>query len=316
MDPNWVHSQIRREDARYLIFDSTLKLYYNTSKNSPHWLHPEEALKLAPSDTPILYLGEDDTNQVLCAIQSNTLTSTFTHLRAIAATLTPTALAAASHARSLFAFHDSHKFCGTCGSPTESQHGGARRQCTNCGVTAYPRVDPAVIMLILHPTCDKVLLARQPRHPTGMYSCLAGHMEHGESVYDAVKRETLEETGIEVENVRFMHSQPWPYPYTLMLGCVAKAKNTEIKLDRDELEDGMWVSRDEVVKMLAARSSAMRRRRLESGVDPNRYKAATNVQKFVPPSQAIAGQMLELYINEPGSRLFDYSVSEKTESRL
>ncbi len=319
LDADWVQAQLRRPDARYLVFDESLKLYLDNINFWPHWLQSESALELETSSAPILYLGEDDT-RVLCAVQTSAQldnpTSTFTHLRAAVPVLPPAVAAAASHARSLFAFHKAHQYCGWCGSKTVSQQGGARRQCTNCGATAYPRVDPAVIMLILHPTSDHVLLARQPRHPVGMYTCLAGHMEHGESVYDAVRRETFEETGIEVGEVRFLDSQPWPFPYTLMLGCVVIAKSTHITLDRDELEDAMWVSRADVAKMLAARDGAMRWRRLETGRDLNKDLPLEQVQRFVPPSQAIAGQMLEAYIQRPNSGVFDFSVAEKTESRL
>jgi NAD+ diphosphatase len=152
-----------------------------------------------------------------------------------------------AYARGLTWWHARHRFCGVCGHPTVSAEGGHVRRCTNpaCATPHFPRTDPAVIMLV-H-AGDHCLLGRQPRFPPGMYSTLAGFVEPGESLEEAVAREVLEETGIRVGEVTYHSSQPWPFPSSLMLGFHAEASSREIQVDRDELEDAGWFSRDEIL---------------------------------------------------------------------
>ncbi|MBB3952767.1 NAD(+) diphosphatase [Aureimonas jatrophae] len=156
-------------------------------------------------------------------------------------------LAQASH---LLNWHAANRFCGRCGSATASEAGGFRRRCTACGHILFPRTDPVTIMLV-HDGRGRCLLGRQPQFPAGMWSCLAGFVEAGETVEDAVRRETLEEAGITVGEVRYLLSQPWPFPGSLMLGCAGLALDSEIRRDETELEDCRWFRRDEVRAMLA-----------------------------------------------------------------
>ncbi|MFD6317655.1 NAD(+) diphosphatase [Methylorubrum thiocyanatum] len=152
-------------------------------------------------------------------------------------------------AKSLLAWHARHRFCGNCGNPTTLAAGGFRRECAGCGLHHFPRTDPVAIMLVRRG--DACLLGRGPHFKPGMYSCLAGFIEPGETVEDAVRRETREETGIAVGAVAYHASQPWPFPASLMLGCVAEAVSEDIRTDPDELEDARWFSRAEVVRMIA-----------------------------------------------------------------
>jgi NAD+ diphosphatase len=144
-------------------------------------------------------------------------------------------------ARSLIAWHDRHSFCATCGAGTEPFRAGWGRRCGGCRAEHFPRVDPVVIMLAEHE--GRVLLGRQPQYPPGRYSALAGFVEPGESIEEAVAREFAEEAGIEVSNVRYVASQPWPFPGQLMIACIAEARGDELTIDYTELEDAMWVSR-------------------------------------------------------------------------
>ena len=157
-------------------------------------------------------------------------------------------------ARSLNEWHNRHLFCGHCGAPTASFRGGWGRRCTGCGAEHFPRVDPVVIMLAEHD--GRVLLARQPQYPPSRYSALAGFVEPGESIEEAVARELMEEAGVAVGGVRYVASQPWPFPGSLMIACLAEAESDTIALDRDELEDAMWVGRDGVTAALAGKSGA------------------------------------------------------------
>jgi NAD+ diphosphatase len=156
-----------------------------------------------------------------------------------------------AQAKSLLGWHARHRFCPNCGAPTEAVQGGWRRDCPGCQTQHFPRTDPVVIMLVVHG--DQCLLGRQARFGKGMWSCLAGFVEPGETIEEAVRRETLEEAGIVCGRVAYFASQPWPFPMSLMIGCHAEALTTDITIDRTELEDCRWFPRDEVADMLMRR---------------------------------------------------------------
>ena len=173
------------------------------------------------------------------AVQQITEWGEFVDLRAIASALDPVDASIAATAKALLSWHSTHPFCARCGAPTRLEHGGWRRACRTCGGTHFPRTDPVVIMLIVR--SDEVLLGRQSTWPSGIYSLLAGFMEPGETMEDAVRRETREESGIEVGRVGYIGCQPWPYPSNLMLGCVGLAGSRDITVDTDELENAQWI---------------------------------------------------------------------------
>ena len=154
-------------------------------------------------------------------------------------------------AKAVLDWHARHRFCAQCGGPTVAGTSGWRRECTSCGALHFPRTDPVVIMLVTYgETC---LLARQSRFAAGMYSCIAGFVEPGETLENAVRRESWEEAGLRIGTVRYLASQPWPFPSSIMIGCIAEALGDEITLDMTELEDGRWFTRDEVLAMLEGR---------------------------------------------------------------
>jgi NAD+ diphosphatase len=152
-------------------------------------------------------------------------------------------------ARSLNEWHNRHLFCGMCGAPTAPFRAGWGRRCTGCKAEQFPRVDPVVIMLAEHG--GRILLGRQPQYPAGRYSALAGFVEPGESIEEAVQRELFEEAGIAVSDVRYVASQPWPFPGSLMIACIGRAESDKIRLDTNELEDAIWVERAGVAAALA-----------------------------------------------------------------
>lgn len=157
-------------------------------------------------------------------------------------------LTAIAEAKALLHWHARHQRCAQCGGATDLVQGGWRRDCPHCKAQLFPRTDPVVIMLAV--AGDKCLLGRQARFAPGMYSCLAGFVEPGESIEEAVRRETREEAGITCGRVRYFASQPWPFPSSLMIGCHAEALSRRIIVDHDELEDARWFTRDEVIAML------------------------------------------------------------------
>lgn len=153
-----------------------------------------------------------------------------------------------AEAKAVLHWHARHRFCSNCGAATQLVDAGWRRDCPDCKTQHFPRTDPVVIMLAVDGT--RCLLGRSPRFASTMWSCLAGFVEPGESIEDAVHRETREETGIACGRVKYFRSQPWPFPTTLMIGCHAEALTRDIVVDRAELEDARWFSKNEVVSML------------------------------------------------------------------
>lgn len=155
----------------------------------------------------------------------------------------------AAMGKSILSWQRSHRFCAQCGAESEMVMAGWQRDCPSCGAHHFPRTDPVVIMLITHG--NKVLMGRSHSWPEGMYSLLAGFVEPGETMEAAVRREVVEEAGIRVGAVEYLSSQPWPYPSSLMFGCRGEALNDDITVDPNELEDAIWVSREEIMASFA-----------------------------------------------------------------
>ena len=177
-------------------------------------------------------------------------------------------------ARSVLDWHHRHGFCARCGAASDVAHGGWRRDCRSCGASHFPRVDPVVIMAATWG--DRILLGRQKHFLPGMYSTLAGFMEPGETLEDAVRREILEEAGITVGAVHYHSCQPWPFPSSLMIGCLSDALNDEIRIDENELEDARWFSREDVRMMLARNHPE---------------------ELFCPPPLAIANRLITSFVD-------------------
>jgi NAD+ diphosphatase len=154
-----------------------------------------------------------------------------------------------AEAKALIGWHVRHRFCPNCGAPTKLVQGGWRRDCPSCKVEHFPRTDPVVIMLAI--AGERCVLGRSPRFASTMWSCLAGFVEPGETIEEAVRREVLEEVGIVCGRVKYFASQPWPFPTSLMIGCHAEALTEKIVVDRTELADARWFEREELPLMLA-----------------------------------------------------------------
>ena len=179
----------------------------------------------------------------------------FQGLRTAAPSLPAGDAAIATQARSLLGWHERHPFCAVCGGETTVRNGGGSRSCTACAAEHFPRTDPVVIVVVSRG--GRALLGRSGRFPGNLYSALAGFMEPGESVEEAVRREVGEEAGIRVGEVRYLFSQPWPFPGSLMLGCLAEGLSDEIAVDPEEIEDARWFTRNEIVEALAGRSEVL-----------------------------------------------------------
>jgi NAD+ diphosphatase len=180
----------------------------------------------------------------------------FAELRGVMTALTPREAELAATAKAVLQWHTSHRFCSSCGAASVSAMAGWQRDCPACNVHHFPRTDPVVIMLVTRG--NSVLLGRSPGWPEGMYSLLAGFVEPGETVEAAVRREVFEEAGIRTGQVRYLASQPWPFPSSLMLGCATEALEDGISLDRNELEDALWLTREEMIAVMAGQHPRIR----------------------------------------------------------
>ena len=176
-------------------------------------------------------------------------THRFRELRAAMTHLSPRDAELAATARALFLWHRSHRFCARCGAESTLSQAGWQRDCPACGAHHFPRTDPVVIMLITRG--NKVLLGRSHGWPEGMYSLLAGFVEPGETIEAAVRREVWEEAGVRVGRVGYLASQPWPFPASLMLGCHGEAESDAIQIDPDEIEEALWITREEMLDVMA-----------------------------------------------------------------
>jgi NAD+ diphosphatase len=219
----------------------------------PVFLDAAAASRLIEPDAPVVLLGLDsdvayfaiDLSHIDAPESGPAVTphARFAELRTVGAMMGRHQGALLAYARGMMTWHRRHRFCGSCGGATISVEGGFQRRCRSpdCGEHHFPRTDPAVIMLVIDG--ERCLLGRQARWPTGMYSTLAGFVEPGETLEEAVAREVKEESGVSVRRVRYHSSQPWPFPTSLMLGFYAEAAAADITLDGDELEDVRWFER-------------------------------------------------------------------------
>jgi NAD+ diphosphatase len=260
-DPAWLAAQLRDPHARAVV------------ANADGVRVVDDRLTLVPlseanGNEPML-LGRDADGPVF-AVEAPA--ADVMGLRAAAAVLPTEDAGLAAHAAALLNWHRLHRHCSVCGAPTEVAEGGIVRSCPNCGAQHHPRTDPVVIMLVVDG--DRVLLGRQPSWPQGRYSALAGFVEPGESLEEAVAREVREEAGIEVGRPEYIASQPWPFPSSLMLGFIAPWNGGEPRRIDEELEDVRWFERAEVEAAVEDRDGAL----------------------GVPPRFAIARRLLEHWV--------------------
>ncbi len=254
MRPN-AHDLLETDAARTIIIHAGRLLTNVETPGAPHleWCRPAgvagERVFLGMTEglprfaIDVSALSEDEADGAYRG------SAKFVDLRSIAAELTTGEASVAATAKGITDWHKTHLFCARCGAPSAPDDGGWRRRCTSCGALHFPRTDPVVIMLILHG--ENVLLGRQSVWPEGLHSLLAGFMEPGETIEEAVRRETFEEAAIRVGAVKFLGCQPWPFPSNLMLGCVGVAENSDITIDPQELEAAHWVSKDDMRVILA-----------------------------------------------------------------
>lgn len=249
-DPDWLASALRSDDSHFVTIWGDQGL---VGGDPPHAVllqrhqigdiaEEQELIFLGIfRDQPTFAIGFDGNDKAPFDELGE-----FQDLRFLGTVLPPDEANLVAHARALVLWHASQVFCGICGSSARPDAAGNSRICINddCGREIFPRVDPAIIVLVEHG--GRCLLGRQQSWPDGRYSTIAGFVEPGESLEDSVRREVYEETNIRVSDVSYHSSQPWPFPSSLMLGFIAEASSSDIALNDGELEDAQWFTREQL----------------------------------------------------------------------
>jgi NAD+ diphosphatase len=263
-DEAFIKSQLESPKARVLLLADlkpVVRSNADRTESKLAWFSPTELAEFKLPVADALFLGcdansvphfalavtEHRTSHVPGAVEK---LRPIVDLRSLAmqGSMAPDELSLCGMARALAQWHENARHCGHCGGQTRVKDGGWKRRCWACGLEWFPRVDPVVIMLITDG--ERCLLAHEHRYGDKMYSALAGFIEPGEDVAHAVRREVFEETGVRVGDVTFQGSQPWPFPHSLMLGCIGRAETTELTVDTSELAEARWFSRSEARQML------------------------------------------------------------------
>ena len=254
-DKIWINAQFKNESTRIIPVWDSKNLCVSTPNQSPIFLTPgdlhdysnalESSILLGVSNKRTYFVIDIDSEEYASTL-CDQKKGEFLDLRKIAPLLNYQDAALLTLARFMINWSATNRFCGKCGNPTTSAEAGNVRICENsqCNQSHFPSMDPAIIVLVS--SDGYCLLGSQQAWPKGMYSTIAGFVEPGESIEDAVIREVAEETGIKVGEIEYQSSQPWLFPSSLMLGFTAKAKSNEIRIAKNELEDARWFSREEI----------------------------------------------------------------------
>jgi NAD+ diphosphatase len=250
-DAAWVASLLEHPETRLLPLHDLKPQVRHASPVTLDWQDIAPWRPLIDTGSTLILLGirDDRAYFALDATPADIPSgSAATDARAVAPMIDGGEAAILAEARSLIDWHARHRFCAQCGTPSVVASGGWVRRCPNCKAQHFPRVDPVVIMLAVRG--ERCLLGRGRRRVGSRFSCLAGFMEPGETLEEAVRREILEESGVRIGRVRYLASQPWPFPSSLMMGFLAEALSEEITIDPDELAEARWFERHEVRAMV------------------------------------------------------------------
>ena len=282
-DPAWIAAARSDPDTRYLLAEGARQLVSVGAEPDIALLRNGDPLVTGAEErsftllgwfrgarTVLVELAPDVLAQVLPTLPGS---AELRELRPLAPLLPADSASLLAYARALVLWRARHRFCGVCGSPNLPARAGHVMRCSRCDNETFPRLDPAIIVLVTDASGERALLGRQAAWPAGRYSTIAGFVEPGESLEDAVVREVAEETGVQVAEVEYQSSQPWPFPSSLMLGFRAVARTEAITLHDGELEDARWFTRADI----------------EAG------------HPALPPPGAISARLIDGWFHPPGS---------------
>jgi NAD+ diphosphatase len=254
-DREWIVTLLADPDTRILALRDLKPFTRGTRTPALDWQPVAQWRDQIDAGATLLFLGLGDGRAHFAIDATGTsvasdIDTELVDVRVLAPAIATGEAAILAEARSLLDWHSRHRFCAQCGSATRVASAGWVRRCPDCRASHFPRTDPVVIMLVTDG--ERCLLGRQSGWPKPMMSALAGFVEAGETIEEAVRREVREEAGIQVGAIRYVASQPWPFPASLMIGCEAEAVSDRIEIDPSELESADWFTRDEVKAALAA----------------------------------------------------------------
>ena len=286
-DKRWLASEFNHQDTLFCIINDGMSLFSDDDTFTPMYLNKSQLDSL--SIDSCIYLGKGAES-----VESTSVRSLFTvnfeklrfsvqeellklgqwkNLREATPNLTVLDVSIQALAKALDYWHTTHQYCGKCGNLSKSVEAGHARRCTECRNMSFPRTDPAVIMLVEHMFPDGIarcLLGRQASWKPGIYSTLAGFVDPGETLEEAVIREVSEETSVVVENPQYITSQPWPFPASIMLGFTAEATSESIDVSQDDLEIAQWFTREQL------ESFSLNRNAKQSQNQPQAFKMSSN----------------------------------------
>ena len=265
-DEDWIEARAQDPQSRFLPFNSLNVLLGGDAEARLGWLSPSAIPPCGAVSTPtmlgildgITHFTIEVNDDAAASIERDTAMR-FEDCRAAGEALSGQEGGIVAQARAQLDWHRRHRYCSVCGQPSEKRRGGQVRQCPGCNAQHFPRTDPVIIMVVTDSERDRCLLgqSRGRLSRMRMYSALAGFMDQGEAIEEAVAREVMEEAGIRVKNVRYHSSQPWPFPSSLMIGCIAEAATTDINMDNEEMTDVQWFERSEVLLALEGKSDKL-----------------------------------------------------------
>ncbi len=279
-DSAWLARALEAPETKLLPFFRFRPFVIESGgRTEPGWLGAHARERIAPADAAPLFLGLDQSGAAHFAIDMPDARpleelGRFDDLRALGPILARSDLPILGAAKSVFEWHARHRHCANCGGASEIAEAGWKRECPACKAEHFPRVDPVVIMVPV--IGEKCLLGRQRAWPRGMHSALAGFVEPGETIEEAVARETLEEAGLQVREVKLHSTQPWPFPHSLMIGAICEVADDKETVDAHELESARWFSREEALQLIAIK----------------------HPDAFCPPPFAIAHQLLKSWAED------------------
>ena len=253
-DGEWIAKLLGDPDTRLLALRDLKPFTRGTTVPALDWQQVAQWRDQIDTGAPLIFLGLGDGRAHFAidaagADVAPDIDIDLIDVRALAPAIAPGEAAILAEARSLLDWHARHRFCAQCGSPTRMAAAGWKRSCPECRASHFPRTDPVVIMLAIRG--ERALLGRNRRRPGARFSCLAGFVEPGETLEEAVRREVHEEAGIRCGPVRYLAAQPWPFPSSLMIGFLAEALTEEITVDPEELAEARWFPRHEIREMVA-----------------------------------------------------------------